>query len=97
VRALHQAGFAWYDAKLENILVGQDFKLKICDVGMAQDVDKEFSTVKRGTMGYMAPEMHSVGAYSGEPCDIFSLGVVLFTMHFYMEPWTSAKTTNMYF
>lgn len=47
----------------------------------------------------MAPEIHSSEEFTGKLCDIFSLGVVLFTMYFCAEPWSSTKTTstNKYF
>ena len=36
VDALHtKAGYAHLDIKLENILIGKDYKLKLCDFGFA--------------------------------------------------------------
>ena len=45
----------------------------------------------------MAPEMHGTEEYTGELSDIFSLGVVLFTMYFCDEPWKSTKTQDKNF
>jgi serine/threonine protein kinase len=35
VKDIHALGFAHLDLKLENILIGRDSKLKICDFGQA--------------------------------------------------------------
>ena len=42
----------------------------------------------------MAPEIRGTEKYTGELSDIFSLGVVLFTMYFGDEPWSSTKTQD---
>ena len=62
VEALHTtAGYAHLDIKLENFLIGNDYKLKICDFGFAQDVNERI-TKKFGTESYMAPEIESLRA-----------------------------------
>ena len=35
IKAIHQSGFADRDIKVSNILIGQDLKLKISDLGLA--------------------------------------------------------------
>lgn len=57
VQSLHQkASYAHLDLKLENILIDNDFKLKVCDFGAAQPIDLKL-TGKYGTEGYNAPEV----------------------------------------
>ncbi|KAH9248508.1 hypothetical protein BASA81_013834 [Batrachochytrium salamandrivorans] len=36
IQALHEFGVVWRDAKMENILIGQDGRLKLCDFGLAK-------------------------------------------------------------
>lgn len=36
---MHKCGYSHLDLKLDNILIGNDFKLKLCDFGMATKVD----------------------------------------------------------
>lgn len=36
LHALHEFGVVWRDAKMENILIGQDGRLKLCDFGLAK-------------------------------------------------------------
>ena len=76
------------DFKLENILIGDDELLKICDFGFACSVD-ELIRKKIGTEGYIAPEVHNVKdylPYTGITADIFSLGIVMFMLAFGTPP-----------
>ena len=66
--------------KLENILVDNNFDLKICDFGFATKNDhllKEYL----GTEKYAAPELFIKKPYDGFKADIFSLGVILFALN----------------
>lgn len=94
VDSLHTtAKYAHLDIKLENILIGNDFNLKLCDFGFAQEVDKEIST-KFGTESYIAPEIEtrrSGETYKGVQADIFSLGVILFIFKFGNPPFIRAS------
>ena len=90
VSALHtETGYAHMDIKLENILIGKDYKLKLCDFGFAQPTSERI--IKRlGTEGYIAPEIEAKAyneTYMGVPADIFSLGVMLFIIMFGVPPF----------
>lgn len=87
------AGVCHLDLKLENILVGDDLQLKICDLGFAQMIDKPVTRFQ-GSIGYMAPEAHTSRSYSGRTADLFSLGVILYTMHFQAPPFVKAAETD---
>lgn len=78
------------------MLVSQDGTLKICDFGMVCPVDAP-NTKRHGTEMYMAPEIHnkrSDGTYLGTPADIFSLGVMLWILHFGSPPFSSTSTSD---
>ena len=66
------------DLKLENILVDDQFNLKIADFGFATYKNIDALTSYRGTMTYMAPEIKEGKTYKGTQVDLFSLGVILF-------------------
>ena len=70
-----------FDIKLENILVGNDYNLKLCDFGLARNLE-EMQLDMVGTESYLAPEIRQKKGFSGCKPDLFALGVVLFTMHF---------------
>ena len=54
--------------------------VKVSDFGLARVVEGDtFATTTCGTPGYVAPEILSDKPYK-EPCDFWSLGVVLFIM-----------------
>lgn len=68
-----------FDIKPQNILLDEDFNVKISDFGLAKMVDRDESqvmTVVKGTPGYMAPELINNSAISVK-VDVYSLGVVI--------------------
>jgi serine/threonine protein kinase len=92
VEFLHsKAGVAHLDLKLENILVGNNYQVKLCDFGFFQEISKKV-TKNMGTHGYRAPETYieSNDGFSGDKADIFSLGVILFIMIFGVPPFSMA-------
>ncbi|PKA52398.1 G-type lectin S-receptor-like serine/threonine-protein kinase [Apostasia shenzhenica] len=70
------------DIKPENILIGEDFRPKIADFGMAKLMGREVSrvlTTMRGTVGYLAPEWIS-GLPITPKADVYGFGMVLFEL-----------------
>lgn len=91
VNATHKAGICHLDIKLENILISQEFSLRLCDYGFASLLNKPQSTFL-GTPGYMAPEIAlEKGEYDGAKADIFSMGVLLYIMAFGSPPFGSSN------
>ena len=103
VEFLHaDAEIAHMDLKLENILLAENFNIKICDFGFCQSsLTRNFKSM--GTEGYKAPEIYKLLSrydnnkdilkvgYSGVSADLFALGVTLFIMHFGIPPFTRAE------
>jgi serine/threonine protein kinase len=98
IDATKQAGYAHLDIKLENILVGSDFKLRLCDFGFARKLGVPLTGIC-GSERYMAPEIIDQKTYyiDAANADIFSLGVVLFTMYFGQPPFNVACSERDYF
>lgn len=90
--ATKNAGYAHLDIKLENILIAQDGSLRLCDFGFAARTNS-FCTKNCGTVGYRAPETIDPysSSYDGAKADIFSLGVVLYTLYFGAPPFAIAR------
>lgn len=70
------------DIKLDNILIGSDEEVvKICDFGVSRIMTcgkKVFE--KCGTPAYIAPEVISDVGYEGFYSDLWSLGILLYSM-----------------
>ena len=70
--------------KLDNILIDEFGKVKLCDFGVSTVV-KSLSTPmyeQCGTPAYMAPEvmMTPKEGYKGFKADVWSLGIILYTL-----------------
>lgn len=79
VAFLHSSNTIHRDIKAENILVGRNWSIKLCDLGLSRKVQelkrKQYMTLC-GTEDFMAPEV-TLGMEYDASCDIFSLGMVL--------------------
>lgn len=88
VDSTHKAGYCHLDIKLENILVAQDYSVKLCDFGLAKSLNEHLN-YEIGSVGYMAPEIASLSLeyFLGAPADVFSLGVVLYILEVGSPPF----------
>ena len=81
------------DIKLENILIGENGNAKLCDFGISSLVEdpKKVFLDKSGTPPYMSPESFSEKGHSGFMSDIWSLGVLLYSMVCGKLPFSSSS------
>ncbi|WKX69854.1 Stk1 family PASTA domain-containing Ser/Thr kinase [Streptomyces sp. XD-27] len=80
--AAHRAGFVHRDMKPENVLIGDDGRVKVADFGLARAVDTATSTSTdsvMGTVSYLAPEQIEHGT-ADTRADVYACGVVLYEM-----------------
>ena len=79
---LHKRGIAHLDVKDGNVMVGSDERFKLVDFGEAV-VDTGDLQLRRGTAGFMAPEVCFVSeaeGFSGRRADIFSFAMTAFVI-----------------
>ncbi|CAN6607398.1 putative serine/threonine-protein kinase YPL150W [Trichomonascus vanleenenianus] len=77
----HARNCAHRDLKLENILLDKHRNVKLCDFGFTREYNpRALLETVCGTCCYMAPEMLMHKKYSGEAIDVWSLGVILYTL-----------------
>ena len=99
--AMHKAGICHRDLKPENLVFDADFNLKIIDFGLACSIEGEdgsgFSEERVGSTGYMAPEVAMGMRYQPVSADLFSLGVIIFTMCTGVMPFGQANCDDRYY
>lgn len=86
---LHHHGIVHRDIKDENIIVDQDFTVKLIDFGSAAYTKDGPFGVFVGTIDYAAPEVLNGKPYDGRNQDVWAMGVLLYTLIFKENPFCS--------
>ena len=75
---LHSSGVVHRDLKSHNILLDENYNIKICDFGLAKPkTDLNMGSAKfSGTPAYMAPEILQKKSYD-EKVDVFAFGTLV--------------------
>jgi BR serine/threonine kinase len=80
VEYLHIHGICHRDLKLENLLLDAGRHIKISDFGFARWLKHKVTETQCGSPEYVAPEVVQGLKYDGKAADIWSCGVILFTL-----------------
>lgn len=93
----HRHSVVHRDIKIENIMVDGNDRIKLIDFGLANFYDpSSHLNTSCGTIPYTAPEILRGDKYIGPEIDIWSLGVVLFTMLTGSLPFGDPRIHNNY-
>ncbi len=83
---MHSNDAAHLDIKPQNIMLDAKFNLKLIDFDFSAFGTKE--KLPRGTSGFRAPEVIESYEYDPKPADIYSAGILLFTLYLGIPPFS---------
>lgn len=94
--AAHRAGFVHRDMKPENVLIGDDGRVKVADFGLVRAVGTATDTTGSllGTVSYLAPEQIEHGS-ADTRSDVYACGVVLYEMLTGAKPYTGENAAQV--
>ncbi|WP_431782225.1 Stk1 family PASTA domain-containing Ser/Thr kinase [Streptomyces chumphonensis] len=95
--AAHRAGLVHRDVKPENVLIGDDGRVKVADFGLVRAVDAQTAlstTSVMGTVSYLSPE-HIEHGITDTSADVYACGVMLYEMLTGRKPHTGTTPAQV--
>ena len=94
---LHKHNMAHRDIKLENILIKDNYEIKIIDFGFGMyNPEKKLQKFFCGTPNYMPPEIAEKKPYIGQLADMWSLGILVYKIFCADFPFKGKDEKELY-
>ena len=94
---IHKRKIAHRDIKPENILLDNNLNIKLADFGICHQIEPDnLMTTPCGSLFYVSPEIVANKPYDGEKSDIWSLGIVTYSMATGRLPWTEVNQAQLF-
>ncbi|XP_073966767.1 testis-specific serine/threonine-protein kinase 3-like isoform X2 [Choristoneura fumiferana] len=97
---IHTLNIAHRDLKCENVLITSNYNVKITDFGFARNVrqrDRDvLSETYCGSLSYAAPEVLKGVPYLPKLADMWSMGIILYTMLNKALPFNETSVKRLY-
>ncbi|CAK88086.1 unnamed protein product (macronuclear) [Paramecium tetraurelia] len=78
---LHENGWLYRDLKASNVIITQEFRVKLIDFGMAKKIEKGRTSSYCGTIHSMPPEIIKNDGYEYDySFDIYTIGILFYEM-----------------
>jgi 5'-AMP-activated protein kinase catalytic alpha subunit len=95
----HSKNILHRDVKLDNILLDNKFRVKLCDFGVSRFMptnSDELIYERCGTPAYIAPEVINGDGYTGYGPDIWSLGVLMYALMIGTIPFKAKNIPDLH-
>ncbi|PZC82512.1 hypothetical protein B5X24_HaOG210261 [Helicoverpa armigera] len=100
IHYIHTMNIAHRDLKCENILITSNYNVKITDFGFARAVRSRghdiLSETYCGSLSYAAPEVLKGVPYLPKHADMWSIGIILYTMLNKALPFNETSVKKLY-
>lgn len=93
---LYEIGFVHRDLKDENIVIDENYRIKLIDFGSCSRIPKygdfaNYFDSFNGTLHFASPEILEGSPFRGPEAEVWALGVLLYTLVYTENPFATTE------
>lgn len=88
IQICHENKIAHRDIKPANIMIDENFRIKLCDFGIAQFCCDQKSCNFKGSLAFVPPEVLTKKPFDPQKADIWALGITFYMLLVGGLPWS---------